>query len=271
MRLLLLFPLAMGAACSPVAEPPVPPAEQAPPPAPAPAPTATIGQLPSDKLFGQWEVERIDDIAFPKQQGIVNFQSEEFFSHEAGCGGGHPAFFEAGKDGSFRTWRREAVIIGKCQGPRAAELERLLADFIDRADGWVMPWDDRLILRSASGSVAYLKRPVGPVPELEGKWRVVAIDGRAWEGPGTASVTVSYNWFGAGGPCNGGGAGWSSPGPGQIRLDSFASTEMLCEPEKMAADSRIFGAVSAASGYRVISSDRVELTGGSTVLLERAD
>lgn len=267
MRLLLLFSLAIGAACSTVAEPPVPPAEQAPPS----APTATIGQLPSDKLFGQWEVERIDGIAFPKQQGIVNFQSEEFFSHEGGCGGGHPAFFEAGKDGSFRTWRREAVIIGKCQGPRAAELERLLADFIDRADGWVMPWDDRLILRSASGSLAYLKRPVGPVPELEGKWRVVAIDGRAWEGPGTASVTVSYNWFGAGGPCNGGGAGWSSPGPGRIRLDSFVSTEMLCEPEKMAADSRIFGAVSAASGYRVISSDRVELTGGRTVLLERAD
>ena len=263
--LLLLFSFTAFSACSPMAEPPAQPAER------APAPTAAIAPTPADKLFGHWEVERIDDIAFPKQQGIVNFQSDVFFSHEAGCGGGHPAFFEAGKDGSFRAWRREAVIIGKCEGPRAAELERLLANFIDRADGWVMPAEDRLVLRSAAGSVAYLKRPVGPVPELEGQWRVLSIGGRAWEGPGTASVTVSYNWFGAAGPCNSGGAGWSSPGPGQIRLASFMSTQVACESEQMLADGRIFSAVSSATGYRVLAPDRVELTGGSTILLERAD
>lgn len=163
------------------------------------------------------------------------------------------------------------MVIGKCEGPRAAEFERILANFIDRADGWLLLAEDRLMLRSASGSVAYLKRPVGPVPELEGRWRVLSIGGRAWEGPGTASVTVTYNWFGAAGPCNSGGAGWSSPSPRQIRLDSFVSTQMLCEPEEMQADSRTFGAVAAASGYRLISADRVELTGRSTVLLERFD
>lgn len=97
MRLMLLYPLAMSAACSPMADPPASSAEQ------RPAPTAAIAQSPSDKLSGHWEVEQIGDVSFPKQQGMVNFQSDEFFSHEAGCGGGHPAFFQAGKDGSLRT------------------------------------------------------------------------------------------------------------------------------------------------------------------------
>lgn len=266
MRLVLLsFPMALGAACAPTSDTPVPPVDD------VSAPTAAVEQTPAQMLSGQWEIERIDNTLFPKQQGIVNFQSEEFFSHEAGCGGGHPAFYDAGLGSTFKTSRREAVVIGKCEGPRAAELERLLADFIDRADGWTMPAKDRLILTSAGGSTAYLKRPVGPVPELEGKWRVLSIGGRTWDGPGEAGVMVSYNWIGASGPCNSGGAGWSSPGPGRIALDGFMSTQALCEPELMRADGRIFSAVSGASGYRVISADRVELTGGTAILLERAD
>lgn len=141
MRLVLLsFPIALGAACAPTSDTPVPPVDD------VSAPTAAVEETPAQMLSGQWEIERIDNTLFPKQQGIVNFQSEEFFSHEAGCGGGHPAFYNAGLDGTFKTSRREAVVIGKCEGPRAAELERLLADFIDRADGWTMPAKDRLIL-----------------------------------------------------------------------------------------------------------------------------
>lgn len=219
-------------------------------------------------LRNRWEVVRIDSVIFPDKQAFVHFQADGFFSHEAGCGGGHPAFYDASSDGALSTSRREAVTIGKCIDARAATLERMLADFVDRANGWSMPEPGRLVLTSSDGKTAHLRLPLGPVPALEGEWRVVSIGGRAWSGPRPATVSVSFNWFGAGAGCNGGGATWSSPGPGRLAIGPFSSTEMLCEEPLMRAERELFGAVAAVTGYR-IDGNRAVLTGKRDIVLQR--
>lgn len=267
MRFLIFIPFSALAACS-LTTPP----EDAPPTS-APSVAARPGADPApvdplDTLRNRWEVARIDDVTFPDKQAFVHFQQDGFFSHEAGCGGGHPAFYDAKPDGTLSTSRREAVVIGKCINARAAILERVLADFVDRADGWNMPEPGRLVLTSSDGKTAHLRLPVGPVPELEGGWRVVSIGGRNWSGPKPATVSVGFNWFGAGAGCNGGGATWSSPGPGRLAIGPFSSTEMLCEEPLMRAEGELFGAVAAVTGYR-IDGNRAVLTGKRDIVLQR--
>ena len=229
---------------------------------------ATSEVDPLSALQARWEVVRIDDLTFPTQQSFVHFQRDGFFSHEAGCGGGHPAFYEATADGGLTTSRREPVIIAKCLNARAATLERALADFLDDLSGWAMPTSSTLVLIAADGRTAELRLPVGPVPELEGDWRVVSIGGKAWAGPEPATIGISFNWLGAGAGCNGGGASWSSPAPGRLEIGPFASTQMLCDEPLMAAESNLFGAVESVSGYRV-DGNRAVLTGPRDIVLVR--
>ena len=219
-------------------------------------------------LQARWEVVRIDDLAFPAQQSFVHFQRDGFFSHEAGCGGGHPAFYKATADGGLTTSRREPVMIAKCLNARAATLERALADFVDDASGWAMPTPSPLVLTAADGRTAELRLPVGPVPELEGDWRVVSIGGMAWTGPEPATIGTSFNWLGAGAGCNGGGASWSSPATGRLQIGPFASTEMLCDEPLMAAEGNLFGAVARVTGYRIDGGSAV-LTGPRDIVLVR--
>ena len=219
-------------------------------------------------IEGQWAVRSVGNTPFPGNQGIVNFQSETFFSHEAGCGGGHPAFYEATPGGDLRTSRREAVIIGKCSGPQAASLERLLADFIDRASGWSLEEDGLLVLTAADGTRAVLGRPQGPRPELQGEWRVLSIDGEAWDGARAARVTISHDYIGGGAGCNSGGASYRSPRPGSLVLDSMPTTLRRCEDALMQADARLFGALRTVTGYEV-RGDRLTLTGLQPIELER--
>lgn len=219
-------------------------------------------------LEQRWEVVRIDTLAFPDKQAFVHFQKEGFFSHEAGCGGGHPAFYTATGEGALSTTRREAVVVGKCADRGAAALERSLAKFMDKASGWSMPDAKTLVLTASDGKVAHLRLPGGPVPALEGAWQVVSIGGKAWSGPKPATVSMSYNWIGAGAGCNGGGASWTLPGPGRLRLGDFSVTDMLCDEELMRAETDLFGAVMQATGYR-IDGERVLLTGPRDIVLAR--
>ncbi len=219
-------------------------------------------------LQAKWEVVRIDDLAFPTQQSFVHFQSEGFFTHEAGCGGGHPAFYEATKDGSLTTSRREPVVIAKCLNARAATLERALANVIDNLSGWAMPTPSTLVLTAADGRTAELRLPFGPVPELEGDWRVVSIGGRSWAGPKPATLRVSFNWLSSSAGCNDGGATWSSPAPGRLEIGPFASTQMLCDEPLMAAEGNLFGAVARVTGYRIDGENAV-LTGPRDIVLVR--
>ncbi|MBX7481733.1 META domain-containing protein [Qipengyuania qiaonensis] len=266
----ILLPGLLLFACNQAEAPTPPPTQRAT--VPDGAPGSTMDKIdPENALNGQWEVVRIDDLAFPAKLGIVNFQSGQFFSHEAGCGGGHPAFYEAGADGSLRTWRREAVRIGKYSSPEAPALERALADFIDSARGWSKPANNRLELTASNGSTAYLRRPVGPVPALEGEWRVVLIDGQAWTGPQPASISVGYNWFGASAGCNGGGATWSSPAPGKLSIGTITATQMRCEQTLMQAEGNLFGALASVTGYRLIGDDRAILEGAREIDLARME
>ena len=222
---------------------------------------------PFELLDGQWTVERVGSTRFPLDVGIVNFQSDEFFSHEAGCGGGHPAFYSAGVDGSFSTSRREAVRIGKCSTAEAPVLERLLADFIDRATGWEILEGDKLMLSAGDGSIAMLSRPRGPVPALQGEWRVVSIGGEPWRGPEPASISISYNWIGAGAGCNSGGSTWTSPAPGRLVLGSVPTTLMLCDDALMQAEETLFDALRSVTGYE-LDGVRLTLTGARPIRLE---
>lgn len=157
---------------------PAPSGEEADIPAVASEDTVTGPGSTFAAIEGQWAVRSVGNTPFPGNQGIVNFQSETFFSHEAGCGGGHPAFYEATPGGDLRTSRREAVIIGKCSGPQAASLERLLADFIDRASGWSLQEDGSLVLTAADGTRAVLGRPEGRGPNCRANGGSCRLTGR---------------------------------------------------------------------------------------------
>ena len=266
---IVLLGVALGA-CAPAAAP-----ERIPDVERVEKPVAEAARIPEklefnslEALQARWEVVRIDDLTFPAQQSFVHFQRDGFFTHEAGCGGGHPAFYEATTDGSLTTSRREPVIIAKCLNARAATLERALTDFVDDVRGWAMPTSSTLVLTAADGRTAELRLPVGPAPELEGDWRVVSIGGQAWAGPEPATIGISFNWLGAGAGCNGGGASWSSPASGRLQIGPFASTQMLCDEPLMAAEGNLFGAVARVTGYRV-DGDSAVLTGPRDIVLVR--
>ncbi len=227
------------------------------------------GGDPFTKLEGQWAIETVGDTAFPANVGIVNFQSKDFFSHEAGCGGGHPAFYEASPNGDLSTSRREPVVIGKCSSSQAASLEKLLTDFLDRANRWALNQDGALVLIAADGTRAVLRRPEGPRPVLQGEWRVLSIGGSAWDGPQPARITISYNYIGAGAGCNSGGASYASPEPGRLVLDSLPTTLTRCEDALMQAEAQLFHALRTVTKYQ-FDSDRLILTGSQQLELERA-
>ncbi|RDC61235.1 hypothetical protein HME9302_02455 [Alteripontixanthobacter maritimus] len=251
---------------------PPPTTDRAPTPAPAAATPAADAEA-ATMLGGQWMVQRIGELAYPSGNsadiGIVHFQSDEFFSHEAGCGGGHPAFYAAGADGTLRTWRREAVVIAKCSTAAAPELERTLARFVDQANAWAVSGDGTLTLTATDGTMAELKRRIGPVPDLEGDWRVVSVAGAAWKGPKPASVSFAPNWYSASAGCNSGGAQWSSPKAGRLVIGSFASTQMRCEPLLMEAEASLLAAAEMVTGYRLLAKDKLQLTGPEPILLQR--
>ena len=96
----------------------------------------------------------------------------------------------------------------------------------------------------------------------------MSIGGEPWSGPEPATVSISFNWFGAGAGCNGGGAEWSSPAPGKLRIGSFGVTEMRCDDALMRADGLLFGAVSGVTGYR-FAGDQLILTGAREIVLQR--
>lgn len=227
---------------------------------------AALAQI--DPLGGTWLVRRVGEVPFPADRGIVTFSGGGFLTHEAGCGGGHPAFYQARPGGSLEIRRREAVRIGKCEAPLSAEHERHLASFLDRAVRWERT-GGQLTLTDSAGRVAVMERPVDPVPALAGRWNVVSIGGRSWDGPEPAMVQFAPGWMSGNAGCNTGGAVWGSPDAGRITVGSFASTQMGCDPVLMQSDAELFGALSGVSGYRTGADGRMILTGRQEMVLER--
>ncbi|ANU06852.1 META domain-containing protein [Paraurantiacibacter namhicola] len=227
---------------------------------------AALAQI--DPLGGTWIVRSVGMRDFPGDWGRVNFSGGGFFTHEAGCGGGHPAFYQARADGTLEVRRREAVRIGKCEGDWAPDFERRLAAFFDKAATWSRD-GDVLRLTDSDGQVAVLERPADPVPALAGRWQIVTIGGQVWTGSVTPTVQFQPGWMSGSAGCNTGGAQWSAPAPGRIAVGSFAATQMGCSQELLESDSRLFGALAGVTGYEAGAEGRMVLTGRQEIVLER--
>jgi hypothetical protein len=264
------------ALCAGCAGPADAPGETAAPAAAAPAAAAAepaddgsyLARI--DPLGGQWLVRRIGDSDLMRFEAWVTFSGGGFLNHGAGCGGGHPAFYRLEGE-RLDIVRREPVRIGRCGSVRgAAESERALAAFLDRATRWHKPDAGTLVLSASDGTTALLTRPEEPHPELAGRWIIESIGGEPLVTEVRPPVlTIAMGTIGAHADCNSMGAPISVPAPGRLSVtEPIVATEIGCAAEDQAEDDRIAGAMAAATGYR-LDGDRLLLSGGPVMVLRR--
>jgi heat shock protein HslJ len=144
-----------------------------------------------------------------------------------------------------------------------------LAAFIEGLATWRRSGGD-LVLLSADGTEAVLRRRREPNPELAGRWLIESVGGEPFlteRRPPT--LTIGMKFIGAGADCNSTGAPFSVPGPGEIRVTGpVVSMSMGCAPEDEAEDALLRRALDPVRAYRV-EGDRLELTGGPGLVARR--
>ncbi len=229
---------------------------------------AQSGNIPTaGPLDGSWRPVRIGALRVPASaEARLVFGGGEY-STEAGCGnfGG----FYSLEGPRIRVRPRDPVQTGKCPGRAAARLETALAGFVAQASLYTFLPDGSLRIVARDGRFGLFRRPPHAIPALAGPWLVEGIgrDSILWSR--RAQLLFEEERVSASAGCNQYGARVRPIGSG-FRVTDGAATEMGCEPDRQAFDSRLFAAIAKARRWVKLPTGRVRLEGaGEPLVLTR--
>jgi heat shock protein HslJ len=225
------------------------------------------GTRSADPLAGSWRPVRIGTVAVPAAaEARLVFGGGEY-STQAGCGNFGGFYSLEGP----RIWvrPRDPVRTGKCPSRAAARLETALAAFVAQASLYTFLPDGSLRIVGRDGRFGLFRRPPHAVPALAGPWLVERIGGDSVPWSRNAQLNFEEDRVGASAQCNQFGARVRPAGSG-FRLTDGAATQMGCDPDRLAFDSRLFAAVKKARRWVKLPGGRVRLEGaGEPLVLTR--
>lgn len=221
----------------------------------------------ADPLGGSWRPVRLGALEVPAAaEARLFFSGDAEYSTQAGCGN-FGGFYSL--DGHhIRVRQRDPVRTAKCPDRASARLETALAGFIALASTYQMLPDGSLRIVARDGRTGTFRRPLPPIPALDGRWTVEKI-GRDLAPPARrARLHFREEWVGAVADCNSFGARVRPAGAG-FTISGGAATEMGCDPERLAFDSRLFAAVGKARRWVALPGGRIRLEGAGEPLVLR--
>lgn len=219
-----------------------------------------------DPLGGAWRPVRLGTVAVPETaEARLFFNGGSEFSTQAGCGN-FGGFYSL--DGArLRIRPRDPVHTGKCPNRAAARLETALAGFVASASTYQLLPDGTLRIAARDGRTGIFRRVQPVIRALGGRWTVESIGRAASARP--ARIDFREEWVSAAADCNTFSARVTRTGSGFI-ISGGAATEMGCDPERMAFDTRLFTAVAKARRWVALPGNRIRLEGGGEPLVLRS-
>jgi heat shock protein HslJ len=218
-----------------------------------------------DPLGGSWRPVRIGAVAVPESaEARLFFNAGAEYSTQAGCGnfGG----FYSLNGHRIRIRQRDPVHTGKCPDRASARLETALAGFMAQAAAYALLPDGSLRIVARDGRIGLFRRPLPAIPALDGPWLVEKIGRDSIPFARNARLHFREERVSAAAECNHYDARVRPAGSG-FTVTGGAATEMGCDPERQAFDSRLFAAVGKARRWLPLPGGRVRLEGGGEPLL----
>ncbi|HEU0135014.1 MAG TPA: META domain-containing protein [Allosphingosinicella sp.] len=221
----------------------------------------------ADPLAGAWRPVRLGALAVPAAaEARLFFNNGNEYSTQAGCGnfGG----FYSLEGSRIRVSQRDPVRTGKCPNRASARLETALAAFLAQASTYALLPDGTLRIAARDGRTGLFRRPPPAIPALDGPWIVERIGSDSVPYSRRANLNFHEEWVSASAQCNGYSARIRPAGTG-FTVTGGAATEMGCDPDRQAFDSRLFAAVGKARRWVPQPGNRIRLEGGEPLLLSR--
>ena len=220
-----------------------------------------------DPLGGSWRPVRLGVLEVPAAaEARLFFNGGAEYSTQAGCGN-FGGFYSLEGD-RIRVRQRYPIRTGKCRDSAAARLETALAGLVARASTFALLPDGSLRIIAADGRIGIFRRPAAVLPALDGRWTVERIGGEASPPVRRARLHFHEKWISAAADCNSFGARLRPTGAG-FAISDGAATQMGCDRERLAFDSRLFAAVGKARRWVPLPGGRVRLEGGGEPLVLR--
>jgi heat shock protein HslJ len=222
----------------------------------------------ADPLGGSWRPVRIGTVAVPAAaEARLMFNSGSEYSTQAGCGnfGG----FYSLEGPRLRIRPRDPVHTGKCPDRASARVETALATFIAQASTYSLLPDGTLRIVGRDGRAGLFRRPLAAIPALEGPWIVERIGRDSVPYARRAQLSFRDQWVSAAADCNHYSARITPLGS-SFTVTGGAATEMACDAERQAFDTRLFAAVGKARRWVPLPGSRIRLEGaGEPLVLTR--
>ena len=222
-----------------------------------------------DPLGGAWVPVRIGTVAVPAAaEARLMFSGGSEFSTQAGCGnfGG----FYSVEGSRLRIRPRDPIDTRKCRDRASARLETALAAFVAQASTYSLLPDGTLRIVARDGRTGLFRRPPPAVPALDGPWIVERIGRDPIPSARRAQLNFRDQWVSAAADCNRYSARVTRTGGGGFTISGGAATEMGCDPDRLAFDTRLFTAVAKARRWTPLPGGRVRLEGaGEPLVLTR--
>lgn len=219
----------------------------------------------ADPLGGAWVPVRVGTVSVPATaEARLFFSGGNEFSTQAGCGN-FGGFYSL--DGARLHIRpRDPIHTGKCPTRAAGRLETMLAGFIAQAATYELRPDGALRIVARDGRIALFRRPLPAVPALNGPWIVERIGRDSVPYSSRAQLDFRDRWVSAAADCNHFNARIGPAGAG-FTVTGGAATEMGCDPDRLAFDTRLFTAVAKARRWTALPDGRIRLEGAGEPLL----